>query len=57
MQEVLRNERKFLIDTVLFLQKSSELRKILHEDPHNLIHGYSIRTFYFDTEYDKDFFY
>lgn len=53
MQEVLRNEKKFLLGTAEFLQKSGEL---LHEDAHNGAQGYMIRSLYFDTEYDGDFF-
>lgn len=56
MQEVLRNEKKFLLGTAEFLQKSGELRRLLHEDAHNGAQGYMIRSLYFDTEYDGDFF-
>lgn len=56
MREVLRNERKFMIGCVEFAKKSHELRQLLHQDPHNGPHGYLIRSLYFDTEYDSDFF-
>lgn len=56
MQQVLRNERKFLINTADFMAKKHQLRQMLHEDPHNGPEGYSIRSLYFDTEYDGDFF-
>lgn len=56
MREVLRNERKFSVNTVEFMQKSHYLRQLLHADPHNGVHGYMIRSLYFDTEYDDDFF-
>lgn len=56
MREVLRNERKFLINISEFLRKSHELQQLLHEDAHNGTHGYMIRSLYFDTEYDGDFF-
>lgn len=56
VQEVLRNERKFLIHISEFLRKSHELQQLLHEDPHNGPLGYTIRSLYFDTEYDGDFF-
>lgn len=56
MREVLRNERKFIINVADFIGKSHELQQLLHEDPHNGLHGYLIRSLYFDTEYDSDFF-
>lgn len=56
MQQVLRNERKFLINTAELTAKKHQLRQILHEDPHNGPEGYSVRSLYFDTEYDDDFF-
>ena len=39
-----------------WIRKSHELQQLLHEDPHNGIHGYTVRSLYFDTEYDTDFF-
>lgn len=56
MRQVLRNERKFLIGTRDFLAKKHQLQQQLHEDPHNGPQGYRIRSLYFDTEYDDDFF-
>lgn len=56
MRQVLRNERKFLIGTTDFWLKKQQLRQLLHEDPHNGAEGYRIRSLYFDTEYDGDFF-
>lgn len=56
MRQVLRNERKFLIGTVDFWSKKQQLLQLLHEDPHNGTEGYRIRSLYFDTEYDNDFF-
>lgn len=56
MQEVLRSEKKFMINVADFIGKSHELQQLLHEDPHNGTHGYIIRSLYFDTEYDGDFF-
>lgn len=32
------------------------LRRLLHEDAHNGPQGYAVRSLYFDTEYDGDFF-
>lgn len=56
MQQVLRNEKKFLINTVEFMAKKHQLQQLLHEDPHNGPQGYCIRSLYFDTEYDDDLF-
>lgn len=56
MRQVLRNERKILIGTADFLSKKQQLLQFLHEDPHNGTEGYRIRSLYFDTEYDDDFF-
>lgn len=56
MQDVLRNERKFLISEAEMLQKCCMLRQVIHEDEHNGVHGYTVRSLYFDTEYDSDLF-
>ena len=56
MWKVLRCEKKFMINMADFIRKSHELQQLLHEDPHNGTHGYIIRSLYFDTEYDSDFF-
>lgn len=56
MREVLRNERKFLINTAELMKKRNELRQLLQEDPHNGREGYLIRSLYFDTAYDGDYF-
>lgn len=56
MWEVLRSEKKFMINVADFIRKSHELQQLLHEDTHNGTHGYTIRSLYFDTEYDGDFF-
>lgn len=56
MNEVLREEKKFLIAIHEFIRKSHELEKVLIQDPHNGTHGYLIRSLYFDTVYDTDYF-
>ena len=56
MRRVWRLEKKYVINMVEFLQKTHELQQLLHEDPHNGVHGYIIRSLYFDTEYDDDYF-
>ncbi|MGN0492941.1 MAG: polyphosphate polymerase domain-containing protein [Acutalibacteraceae bacterium] len=56
LNKVLREEKKFLIGIHEFISKSSQLEKVLIEDSHNGTHGYMIRSLYFDTPYDSDFF-
>ena len=56
MNKVLREEKKFLIGIHEFISKSHQLQKVLMQDSHNGIHGYMIRSLYFDTPYDTDFF-
>lgn len=56
LNQVLREEKKFLISQHEFIQKSHQLEQVLHQDPHNGVHGYSIRSLYFDTPFDDDFF-
>ena len=52
MNQVQREEKKFLISVAEYLRKSCELEKILMQDPHNGSDGYLIRSLYFDTLYD-----
>lgn len=56
MNQVFREEKKFLISVDEFMQKSHVLSQVMHEDPHNGTHGYIIRSLYFDTVYDGDYF-
>lgn len=39
MRQVLRNERKYLINTADLMAKTHQFRKLLHEDPHNRTTG------------------
>ncbi len=55
MNEVLRQERKFLINAVHRLKIISLLESIMAEDTHNGINGYLIRSLYFDTPEDRDY--
>lgn len=55
MNQVLREEKKFLIGIHDFLQASNRLEQVLIQDPHNGTHGYVIRSLYFDTPLDDDF--
>lgn len=56
MQQVLREEKKFLLNTEEYLCKIHYLDLLLHADPHNGTHGYQIRSLYFDTINDEDFY-
>lgn len=56
MNKVFREEKKFLISIDEFIKKSHMLSQVMVEDPHNGVHGYIIRSLYFDTMYDGDYF-
>ncbi len=54
MNEVLRQERKFLISLEEMYRESGLLSQVLMEDPHNRGDGYTIRSLYFDSLDDRD---
>ncbi len=56
MNWVFREEKKFLISVEDFLRLSHKLEQVMLQDEHNGTHGYMIRSLYFDTIYDQDFF-
>ncbi len=56
MNVVTREEKKFLISLAEFRTKSQYLDGLMLQDEHNGIDGYIIRSLYFDTVYDDDFF-
>ena len=56
MNQVLRQEKKFLINIEDFLRLSHKLEQVLIQDEHNGTHGYVIRSLYYDTIYDRDYF-
>lgn len=56
MNVVMREEKKFLISLEEFRNKSHYLDDLMIQDEHNGTHGYIIRSLYFDTVYDDDFF-
>lgn len=56
MNAVTREEKKFLISLEEFRNKSHYLDGLLLQDEHNGTDGYIIRSLYFDTIYDDDFF-
>lgn len=55
MNWVFREEKKYLIGMAEALQRSHLLGQVMREDPHNGVHGYRIRSLYFDTVYDEDY--
>ena len=56
MNRVFREEKKFLINVEEFIKKSHQLEQVLIQDEHNGTNGYMIRSLYFDTVYDDDYF-
>ena len=56
MNQVLREEKKFLINIEDFLRLSHKLEQVMIQDAHNGTHGYVIRSLYYDTIYDQDYF-
>lgn len=56
MNEVFRSEIKYLISMTEYMQKAHELGLVLMQDPHNGAHGYKVRSLYFDTLKDRDYF-
>lgn len=55
MNEVLRQEKKFLIGLPEYYYHSGNLAKFMMEDPHNRGDGYPIRSLYFDSIEDRDY--
>lgn len=56
MDTVLREEKKYLISIEEFVKKSHILQQFMMRDEHNGTHGYLIRSLYFDTPFDDDYF-
>ena len=56
VNQVYREEKKFLINLEEFRTLSHHLGQFLMEDEHNGALGYCVRSLYFDTLYDKDYF-
>lgn len=56
LQQVLRLEKKYLLTLEEAKCMSGKLQKIMHQDPHNGAEGYLIRSLYFDTIVDGDYF-
>ena len=56
MNTLIREEKKFLISIEEFVKKSHILQQFMLQDEHNGTHGYLIRSLYFDTPFDDDYF-
>lgn len=56
LNRVFREEKKFLLSVDEFISLSHKLDSVMLSDPHNGTHGYRIRSLYFDTVYDRDYF-
>lgn len=56
MKQVVRFERKFLLPYEDYCRYRSRLWSTLERDSHTGEHGYLVRSLYFDTLEDKDFF-
>lgn len=55
MNEVLRQEKKFLISLPQMYEYSDYVGQVLESDAHNFGDGYLIRSLYFDTLQERDF--
>lgn len=55
MNEVLRQEKKFLISLDQYYSYSNKFNKILEVDKNSQEDGYMVRSLYFDTIDDKDY--
>lgn len=56
MNQVMRKEKKFLLSRWEFYALKHRLDQVLHGDPHNGPEGYRVRSLYFDSIYDRDYF-
>ena len=55
MQEVVRQEKKYLLTYLQFRELDGKLSKVLHADEHGKEEGYCVRSLYFDTFGNDDF--
>lgn len=49
LREVLRKEKKFLLNYLELYKMKGFLEKVMIHDPHNIGEGYMVRSLYFDT--------
>ncbi len=55
MRQVLRQEKKYLLNQLEYKQYSNLFERVLPGDEHNSSNGYIVRSLYFDTIDNKDF--
>ncbi len=55
MNEVLRQEKKFLISLDQYYELSNRVKEVLKEDKNNRGEGYTIRSLYFDSIDNRDY--
>lgn len=55
MNEVYRQEKKYLMPALEGRKLAEKLAQVMQEDAHNRTEGYEIRSLYFDTLEDRDF--
>ncbi len=55
MNEVYRQEKKYLLNLLDMERLSSRFAQVMLSDPHNGALGYSIRSLYFDTVGERDY--
>lgn len=56
MNEVLRQERKYLMSYDQFRSLDHTFEQVLRKDAHNGVGGYAVRSLYFDTLDEDDFY-
>lgn len=56
MREVLRQEKKYLLTYEQFRSLDGTLSKLLHEDENGGREGYMVRSLYFDTMQERDYY-
>lgn len=56
MREVMRQEKKYLLSSEQLCSLQNTFEKVLHPDPHNGKEGYRVRSLYFDTMQERDFY-
>lgn len=56
LRKVLRQEKKFLINNIDYYKHSALFKQVLIEDEHNGYNGYMVRSLYFDTINDQDYY-
>ena len=55
MNEVLRQENKYLLNSIDHMRINNKLKSFLKEDSNNGIDGYKVRSLYFDTINEDDY--